>query len=714
MRHPISSAESFSNQWNASVSSLSSSLERNDRYRLSFFKSFDDVQELFPRTLPSSLSVVALQELTSLAHALGKLKDFIDFVSNEAKPPTDNAIFWGLVGLVVHLSQTEQGAAPRVPRMISSVCQNIDFLNKYRDKTAEALPEIRDTCYHIANALLSFLIAVIKFMREDVEYFSTDSNVWEPLEQQFNAFNSEIDKAVSRVEKISRLSELDNLHQLQTASTASRPSPHQHVDEPASLPCFLFPSSRTLRFFDRTEDIIQMDRYFNNGAQDASQPFRSLALYGIGGVGKSSVALRYAETRIHRKELDAMFWIAGEKEVTIRQSFTDIAVRLKLPGAQPKDHDQNRTLVLDWLQNTECQWLLVFDNVESVDLLMTYWPTASKGQAVITTHNHNLAFYPTDGGLEITEWDTETGSQFLAHLLSTDIGNQLTENEAHSAHELSLTLSGHALALSLMAGLIHRRSWSIEEFVEMYKRQPQKVHGIFGNSSINALWDMSFRSLNERTCAILGVLAFLSPDSIPQALFEPKDPTNFPDSLKFCKDSFDFSDEIESLMTLALVKRNKNQRTFSIHRLVQKSFKHFMGSEDRQKSFNDATLLVSAAFPRKDAEFAQMYHSWKQCSLYLPHVLSLRDSYREEKEANPKFSALMLYCNLNNACQRYLIETNGYNDLLDLLEVNAMAIPTIPPQPWSIQIELEGDLASHRGQALARVGRAEQCWIATL
>jgi len=151
---------------------------------------------------------------------------------------------------------------------------------------------------------------------------------------------------------MSRLSGLEDLNQLQSALTASKPSPHQSPDEPASLPCFIYPTSRIPRFFDRTDDIIQIDRYFSNGAQGAGQPFRSLALYGIGGVGKSSVALRYAETRIHRKELDAMFWIAGEKEVTMRQSFTDIAVRLKLPGAQPKDHDQNRTLVLDWLQNT--------------------------------------------------------------------------------------------------------------------------------------------------------------------------------------------------------------------------------------------------------------------------------------------------------------------------------------------------------------------------
>jgi hypothetical protein len=299
-----------------------------------------------------------------------------------------------------------------------------------------------------------------------------------------------------------------------------------------------------------------------------------------------------------------------------------------------------------------CQWLLIFDNVESEDLLMSYWPTASRGQVVITTRNHNFAFHPADGGLEITEWDTKTGSDFLVHLLSRDIGNQLTEGEARSAHELSSELSGHALALSLMAGLIHRRSWSIEEFFEMYRRQPRKVHGIFGNNSINTVWSMSFQSLNERTSAILGVLSFLSPDNIPQALFEPKSPGVFPESLEFCEDPFDFSDEMESLMTLALVKRNKERRAFSIHRLVQTSYKHFMSPEDRQKSFNDASLLLSAAFPRKDTEFSQMYHSWKQCALYLPHVLSLRDSFRDEKKANSKFSALMEYCSLNNACQR--------------------------------------------------------------
>jgi hypothetical protein len=67
---------------------------------LSLRKSFDEVQGLFSRTQASSPLSTALQEL---AHTLEKLKDFMDFVSNEAKPPTDNSVFWGIVGLVVHV-----------------------------------------------------------------------------------------------------------------------------------------------------------------------------------------------------------------------------------------------------------------------------------------------------------------------------------------------------------------------------------------------------------------------------------------------------------------------------------------------------------------------------------------------------------------------------------------------------------------------------------
>ena len=144
--------------------------------------------------------------------------------------------------------------------------------------------------------------------------------------------------------------ELSDLDQIQRLLKMSGLSIQSDVKEQARLPCVVFPSFRIPRFFDRTEIFVQIDQFLEK--QTTEKSFRSLALWGLGGVGKSSVALRYAETKFHDGELDALFWVRSEKEVTIRQSFTDIALRLKLPDANPADHGENKILVLNWLQHT--------------------------------------------------------------------------------------------------------------------------------------------------------------------------------------------------------------------------------------------------------------------------------------------------------------------------------------------------------------------------
>ena len=123
--------------------------------------------------------------------------------------------------------------------------------------------------------------------------------------------------------------------------------------DPAKLPCVVLPNIRTPRFFDRVEPIQRIEEQFDNSSTAADgHPFRSLALHGLGGVGKSTIALKYAENRLHRGEPDALFWVYSEKLVSLKQSFTDIALRLKLPDAQPGDHEENRAVVLNWLQQT--------------------------------------------------------------------------------------------------------------------------------------------------------------------------------------------------------------------------------------------------------------------------------------------------------------------------------------------------------------------------
>jgi hypothetical protein len=132
-------------------------------------------------------------------------------------------------------------------------------------------------------------------------------------------------------------------------------------DEQAKLPCVILPSIRTAPCFDRTDVIQNIKDHFND--DDGEQSFRSLAIHGLGGVGKSTVALRYAENKLRSGELDALFWVYSEKLVSIRQSFTDIALRLKLPDARQGDHDENHALVLNWLQHTRKLILLTWCDI---------------------------------------------------------------------------------------------------------------------------------------------------------------------------------------------------------------------------------------------------------------------------------------------------------------------------------------------------------------
>lgn len=118
----------------------------------------------------------------------------------------------------------------------------------------------------------------------------------------------------------------------------------------AELPCFVLPPARTARFFNRDDVIEKIEKHFQDG--DSTSPLRSLALYGMGGVGKSHVAMKYLENKQMAKDFDAIFWINAENPVSIEQGFTDIALRLKLPHTRPATHDENRMIVKGWLQQT--------------------------------------------------------------------------------------------------------------------------------------------------------------------------------------------------------------------------------------------------------------------------------------------------------------------------------------------------------------------------
>lgn len=121
-------------------------------------------------------------------------------------------------------------------------------------------------------------------------------------------------------------------------------------DARTTFPCVKIPPPRKC-FQGRDEHLKAIKKQFIES--EKTNNFRSFAIYGLGGVGKTSLALNFAHYCRENKKYDAIFWLNGETPFALRQSFTDIAYCLELsrPGMN-EDHESNVLLVQNWLCKT--------------------------------------------------------------------------------------------------------------------------------------------------------------------------------------------------------------------------------------------------------------------------------------------------------------------------------------------------------------------------
>jgi hypothetical protein len=116
-----------------------------------------------------------------------------------------------------------------------------------------------------------------------------------------------------------------------------------------STPFHTIPVPRNTRFFGRTDILQDIDEYFSSSSPLSG--IHSLAIYGLGGVGKTQSALEYAWKK--HEVLDVVLWVPAENEITIQQALSHVALTvLKLTGADPTSHKQNAVLVMQWLSTT--------------------------------------------------------------------------------------------------------------------------------------------------------------------------------------------------------------------------------------------------------------------------------------------------------------------------------------------------------------------------
>jgi len=143
------------------------------------------------------------------------------------------------------------------------------------------------------------------------------------LEEHFAAMDSTI-RILNQMTTNSRT----NLEQAVRHLSIRQPS-SPVLEEHARFPCRRLPFLQNENFFGREKELQKITEHLEP-KQDVSD-LRTFTIYGKRGVGKSEIALQYAY--LNPSGFDAIFWIQCETSISLRQSFTDIAVKLKLPDA---------------------------------------------------------------------------------------------------------------------------------------------------------------------------------------------------------------------------------------------------------------------------------------------------------------------------------------------------------------------------------------------
>lgn len=320
----------------------------------------------------------------------------------------------------------------------------------------------------------------------------------------------------------------------------------------------MLPGGQNAKFYGRSMEMKEI--YSRLHQKDPMPGIPSVALHGMGGIGKTQITLAYAYQ--HLEEYDAIFWIRSETMASLARSFSEAVVKLGLPDTDIKQEAENRIIFLDWLQNTsqslntslrvmtkslsaEARCLLIYDNAENQNELANYWPVSESGSALITTRNHSFGMQPAQSGMPIHRFSPEAGSQFILRILND---RKRTTEESEAAMLLSKQLDGHALALTQMTALIQKKGWSINKFLAHYEKGPSNLRNSndmrwahAGYSyTIKTVFSLSLKSLSETSPAaftILAILAFVSPDTIPESLMVVDEKIDLPKELEFCKDA---------------------------------------------------------------------------------------------------------------------------------------------------------------------------------
>jgi tetratricopeptide (TPR) repeat protein len=334
-----------------------------------------------------------------------------------------------------------------------------------------------------------------------------------------------------------------------------------------------------------------------------------VALFGMGGVGKTQVAIQYIVN--YQSEYDGIFWITAADSAALLSGFRDVA---RITGCTKVDNQKSLSVVrevLAWFRKQD-GWLLVLDNADIISVVDGYLPDmTSRGHTLITTRNPNALGIPAEG-LEVELLEKHEAKDLLLLRANIIDDNEMIQSEAlNIVMELGLL----ALAIEQAAAYIREQLKDIFKFMVVYSAHRKLIlmERPKGNwnypREVATTWLLSFVEVEKRNIdasQLLKLIAFLNPDGI-LVDFLVAGKGGLPEGLnRLIGDLFAFSKALSDLEQFSLIRRPDGGQVFTIHRLVQSVIKDNLGDDDMTKYIEIVVALFTCAFPQFKEERRQI------------------------------------------------------------------------------------------------------------
>ncbi|MFE2019367.1 FxSxx-COOH system tetratricopeptide repeat protein [Streptomyces sp. NPDC059499] len=381
---------------------------------------------------------------------------------------------------------------------------------------------------------------------------------------------------------------------------------------PGVVPRVWHVPSRNPSFTGRAGTLEQMRNGFAASGLQGGPP---QAVFGLGGVGKTQVAIEYA----HRfaADYDAVWWIAAGQPGLVRQELAALAVELGLPVGD--DVATTAAAVLEALRQGRPyrRWLLVYDNAERPEELAPLIP-AGPGHVLVTSRNR--AWVALAVQVEVHVFTRDESVRLLRRQ-----NPNLTDTEAGQVAE---ALGDLPLAVGQAAAWLEQSAMPVETYLRLLETQltqmlEQEPPTSYPRSAA-ATWLLSLAAMREATPAaalLLEICAFFGPDPIPMwTLYGSRTA----ELLEQYDDRLDDPMRMGRLFTdinrYGLARTDQGDRTISVHRLVQEVLR----SQVPRERWAEMRAHVHAILAEANPGYAEDPASWGRHAALLPHMAPSR------------------------------------------------------------------------------------------